>query len=279
MHYFGAHYDAEEIIHSLMKIKSDGGNLVQIFITGQKNRYDKDKIALCKKYMYHYKMKIVIHSSYTHNIARYWDEYSWWINNIKNEIEIAHKLNALGIVLHFGKKLELTIQEAFNNMYTSLIYINQNTLKYNDVKIFLETSTGQGTELCYKLEELAQFYKKITNHPALKNRIKLCVDTCHIFSAGYDIRTHKKIDEYLKKFDQLIGIENIGLIHLNDSFVKLGEKKDRHQSIGRGYIGKEGLKYFFDYFYKKNIPIVLETSSQYFYQEIKFFRKVGKNKK
>lgn len=273
MHYFGGHYDADEIIESLMKIKSDGGNLVQIFITGRKNRYTKEKLATCKKYMNHYKIKIVIHSSYTHNIARYWDEYSWWINSIKNEIEKAHQLDALGIVLHFGKKLELTTEEAFNNMYTSLIHIHQSTIKYKDVKIFLETSTGQGTELCYKLEELARFYKKIINHTDLRKRIQICVDTCHIFAAGYDIRTCEKVDKYLKKFDQLIGLENIGLIHLNDSLSKLGDKKDRHQVIGRGYIGKDGLKYFYDYFQKKSIPVVLETSSQYFYQEMRFFKK------
>lgn len=273
VHYFGGHYDTDDIIESLIQIKNDGGDIVQIFITNQKDRYSNKKIEVCRKYMEKHNSAIVIHSSYTHNIARGWDEYSWWIDSIINEIKQTYKLSGLGIVLHFGKKLDLTIEEAFNNMYTSLVHIHQRTQKYKSVKIFLETSSGQGTETCYDLKELAKFYNKIVRIPALKERIKICVDTCHIFVAGYDIRTVSGVSKYLDQFDKLVGISNIGLIHLNDSAVQLGEKKDRHQSIGKGYIGYTGLKYFFDYFKKLSTPIILETPSHNYKKDISLLSK------
>ncbi|MCJ7637963.1 MAG: deoxyribonuclease IV, partial [Nitrososphaeraceae archaeon] len=218
-------------------------------------------------------MKVVVHSAYIHNIAREWDDYSWWIQNIILEIKYAYECEALGIVLHLGKQLDLSTSEAYNNMYSSLVYIVNQTKKY-PVTIFLETSTGQGSEMCYRLEDLAYFYKKFSHNPnkELKERIKLCIDTCHIFSAGYDLREKHNIDDYLEAFEELIGIRYIGLIHLNDCKVNIGEQRDRHNNIGKGYIGLRGLKYFYDYFKKLNVPIVLETPDYGYRTEIKLLK-------
>lgn len=242
------------------KVKKAGGNLVQIFIP------KKDTLKMYRNIIDKENIKLVIHSSYLHNIANDWNPDSWWINNIISEIRSAYKLKAIGVILHFGKSKELSHAKALNNMYTSLMYIHNKTKQYNNIKIILETSTGQGTEMCYQLDKLSYFYKKIFK---LHNRIKLCIDTCHIFSAGYDLRSKEDVILYLDNFEELIGIKNVCIIHLNDCKVPLGDKKDRHESIGKGYIGLKGLKIFFDYFNKLGIPTVLETPNDSYQKEIK----------
>lgn len=266
MHYFGSHTKSKNLIKEAKKIKDVGGNLIQILLT----KRTQQELEEFKEFIDQNNMKVVIHSSYTHNIALDWDEYSWWLRAIIMEIQSASFLGAMAIVIHFGKSLDITIEETYNNMYTSLIYIHEKTIKYKKVQILLETSSGQGTEACYKLEELAHFYRKLSKsvNNQIKNRFKLCVDTCHIFSAGYDIRNKENIKRYLEAFEEMIGINYIQLIHLNDCKVQIGERKDRHQNIGDGYIGLTGLKEFFKYFKQLNIPIVLETPDNGYKKEI-----------
>lgn len=277
-HYFGAHYTTTDLIEAAERIKNAGGNLIQIFVSipgdTKTEEISNKKLSEFKNYLVKNNMKVVVHSSYIHNIARYWDAYSFWLKNLELEIKYAHMISAIGLVLHFGKQLDLTIEEAFNNMYTSLIYLHNKTIQYKDVPIFLETSTGQGSEVCYRLEELARFYNKFSKNEnkAIKERIKLCVDTCHIFAAGYNLKTRKDVKLYLEAFEELIGLRYIKLIHLNDSRVDVGGARDRHDNIGKGYIGIEGLQYFFNYFKKLNIPVVLETPDNGYKTEIKMLK-------
>jgi deoxyribonuclease-4 len=264
-HYFGAHYDSNNLIESAERIKKAGGNLIQIFLTLPGNDKIKERsekeLEEFKNFLIENKMKVVVHSAYIHNVARNWDEYSWWIKNLQTEIKYCHGIGAIGLVLHFGKQLDLSIEEAYNNMYTSLLYIHNKTINYKDIQIIMETSSGQGSELCYKIEDLAYFFKKFTKNENkdIKNRFRICIDSCHIFAAGYDIRKKNDIKRYLETFEELIGLRYVGLIHLNDSKVSLGEQKDRHNNIGKGYIGSNGLIQFYKYFKKINVPIVLET--------------------
>jgi len=276
-HYFGAHFDLLNLIESAKEIKEAGGNLIQIFFTlpgtDKAHKRTKQELDEFKEYLEHNHMKSVVHSAYIHNIARDWDEYSWWIQNIILEMKYAYEIGAIGLVLHFGKQLDLSIEEAYNNMFSSLIYIINKT-KEHKVPIFLETSTGQGSEMCYRLEDLAHFYKKFSKNPnkELKDRVKLCVDTCHIFAAGYDIRTKQSIKYYLEAFEELVGLRYIGLIHLNDCKVDIGGQRDRHNNIGKGYIGLKGLQYIYKYFKKLGIPIVLETPDFGYRTEIKLLK-------
>lgn len=278
-HYFGAHYESYNLIESAEKIKTAGGNFIQIFLTLPNNQLTSERtmseLIKFKKYLNDNNMKVVIHSSYHHNLARDWDHYSWWIKNIELEIKYASIIGAYGIVIHLGKQLELSLEETYNNMYTSLLYIHQKTINYKDVLIMLETSTGQGTEVCSKLEDLSYFFRKFSKNKndEIRNRFRLCIDTCHIFSYGYDIRTKKSITRFLETFEELIGLKYIKLIHLNDSKVELGARKDRHENIGKGFIGFEGLQYMFNFFKKLNIPIILETPSLGYKTEIKLLLK------
>jgi deoxyribonuclease IV len=266
-HYFGAHPDSGDLIKGAEEIKNSGGNLIQIFVT---NKSDSELLEF-KNYINKNNMKVVVHSNYMHNLARNWDNYSWWIKSIETEIKQAHLIGASGLVIHFGKKLDLSIEEAYNNMYTSLVYLHNKMIEYDDIVIFLETPTGQGSEICSTLEDLSYFYKKFSKNQNkdIKNRFKLCIDTCHLFAAGYNLKTKKDIKIFLETLEELIGLRYIGLVHLNDSMLDIGEQRDRHDNIGNGYIGFVGLKHIFDYFKKLGVPIILETPNYGFRMEIK----------
>ena len=273
--YFGAHVSISNgLLTAAKNIKSHGGNMIQIFLTSPKQRKVSKKsepeLLEFNKYLINHNMKVVVHSSYLVNLARSWDEHSWWLKNIELEMKYAAKINAIGLVVHFGKHLDLTHKKSYHNMLTAILYIIRKTEKYSSVKLLLETSSGQGTEMCYKLEDLAYFYNKLLKtSPNISNRIGLCLDTCHIFAAGYDLKSKDKIKTYLSLFDKLIRLNHITLIHLNDSKGDIGCRVDRHENIGKGYIGKKNLQILFNYFRKLNKYIILETPKEGYKTEIK----------
>ena len=253
--------------NEIYKAYESGATIVQLFAPNHKEE-NKYKNELNK-----YNLKSVIHISYSINLAKEWDEYSWWILQFIKEIESAHKLNALYAVVHLGKQMELSKEEAYNNMYTMLLYVHEETKQYSNIKILLETSTGQGSELCFKLDDFAHFFKKLSKHPnkEIKNRFGICLDTCHIFAAGYNIKNKDSVTMFLDTFEEMIGIKNIKLIHLNDSKNDIGSLLDRHESIDKGYIGIKGLSHIIRFFKKFNVPIILETPNDSYQIEIKNF--------
>jgi deoxyribonuclease-4 len=265
--------DYNTLIQEVQYIKNLGGNTIQLFVdafTKSKSNY-----YTLKQYLKENNMLCVVHASYTINIARNWDVYSSHIQQFINEIELADLCGAFGIVIHMGKYLDLDINQALNNMFTSLLYVHNATKKYNKIRIFLETSTGQGTELCFKIEDLAKFFRKFSHHSnkEIKDRFRICLDTCHIFSAGYDLRTKKLVSLYLDTLEELIGCRYIGLVHLNDSKKEIGSNVDRHESLGEGMIKKDGLIEFSKFFIELGVPIILETPDEDKYKhEIKLIK-------
>jgi deoxyribonuclease-4 len=231
------------------------------------NKKHKEFYEPIKKLINKLNIILSVHISYTINIASDPNNYSWGIMQFIEEIKIASMIGAFAVVVHLGKQLDITKEVALNNMFINLLKVLDLT-KNLDIRILIETSTGQGSEMCYDLDEFASFFKKIKNH-----RIGICLDTCHIFNAGYDIRTKETTENYLKLFEQKIGINNIKLIHLNDSYNDLGMKIDRHQNIGRGYIGIEGIKQIIMFFTSLNIPIVLETPDEYINNDLSILSK------
>lgn len=269
----GVHINSNinEIINELDKY--DDCNIFQLFVDPfYKNKEIYEKFKNKNKSRNN---KIVVHASYTINIAQNWDEYSWSARQLIEEINTAEKIDAFGIVVHLGKKLTLTIEEAINNMYTFLLYI-ESQIRNTKIKILIETSTGQGSEMCYKIEDLAQFYRKLSHHKDIKirERFGICLDTCHIFSAGYDISNKERISIFLDMMDEMIGLTHIKLVHLNDSKNELGAKLDRHENIGKGFIGEEALKIIGKIFNNVNVPIILETPDKYLMNDIKILKKI-----
>ena len=134
--------------------------------------------------------------------------------------------------------------------------INKAHQETSFVKILLENMAGQGNVIGSSFEELAAIIEKVVQ----KDRIGVCLDTCHAFSAGYDIRTPEGWENVLKKFDETIGIDPfLSALHLNDSKGPLGCKKDRHENIGMGYIGIECFRFIMTDPRFDRIPLILET--------------------
>ena len=252
MNHIGVHIKGD-ILKEIIKVKQTGGNCVQMFTNAE--NVEEIKHLLVKN-----KMKVYIHSKYIYNLARNWNKYSWWLLNLEEEIRYAHRIGAEGIVLHTGNQLNLPEGKAINNMYTQLIYIHNKTKRYG-TKIYLETSSGQGTEMLYKMEEFAKFFRKfsITPDKEIKKRFMVCLDTCHVFAAGYDLRSKNKIDVFIDRLNELIGLENIGLIHLNDAASGCGSRLDQHATIGNGEIGTRNILYLYKRLHK--IPTIIETWS------------------
>lgn len=137
--------------------------------------------------------------------------------------------------------------------------------KTQNVKAVIENTAGQGTNLGYTFEHLAYIINKVED----KSRVGVCIDTCHMFVAGYDIRTRETYDETWNKFSDLVGFKYLSGMHINDSKPPLGSKKDRHHSLGEGEIGLDAFKFLMNDERMDDIPLVLETiDSSIWKQEI-----------
>lgn len=119
--------------------------------------------------------------------------------------------------------------------------------------VLLETMSGKGSEIGRSFEELAEIRKGVK----LKDKVGICLDTCHIFAAGYDLVND--LDGVLSNFDKTLGLENLKAVHLNDSLMPLNSNKDRHAQIGKGLIGEKALINFINHPALKNLPFILET--------------------
>lgn len=141
--------------------------------------------------------------------------------------------------------------------------INNAHKETKSVCVVLETMSGRGTEMCSNFEEIAMVINSIED----KSRIGVCLDTCHVFSAGYDIRTKESFAKVMQDFDNIIGLKYLKAMHLNDSKHDLGSKKDRHESIGKGMIGLEAFSYIMNSPIFCDMPLILETPKDSSYAE------------
>jgi len=276
--YYGAHLSIKNgILNTIDEINEIKGNMIQIFISNpmstkfviDNTKFNKKQGDIIKSRLKETNTKIVIHLPYVINLGRSLTNNPmdcWWISMICNQLLVSDMIGSIGCVVHVGKYLDLTESEGLDNMYDGLAYVIEFIRnKSLDTKIILETAAGQGTELITtknnSLKDFAEFYNRFNDDQ--KKHIKICVDTCHIFAAGFDIRQKFQVKQFFEDFDRLIGIKNIILIHLNDSKASCGSCKDRHENLGQGMIGLHGIKHVIRYaaFYK--IPIVLETPDGY----------------
>ena len=194
---------------------------------------------------------VIIHAPYIINLANNTDETKWnfAINFLKQEIERAKTLGINKIVLHPGSHVGLGSKKGLENISKGLdIVLNEK----DGPIICLETMAGKGTELGKTFEEIKQIIENVKNN----KRLMVCLDTCHLNDAGYNMA---KFDEVLDIFNKIIGIEKIGCIHINDSKNEKGAHKDRHENIGIGYIGFENLNKIIHHKKLQEIPKILET--------------------
>ncbi len=137
--------------------------------------------------------------------------------------------------------------------------------KTSNVKAVIENTAGQGTNLGYTFEHLAYMIDKVED----KERVGVCIDTCHLFVSGYDIRTRETYDKTWAEFDRIVGRDKLMGMHINDSKPPLGSKKDRHHSLGEGEIGLDAFRFIMNDKGMDDIPLILETiDSDIWKQEI-----------
>ena len=194
--------------------------------------------------------KVVVHAPYIINLAndKDPDKFMFSVRFLQEELERCSLLGIHKLVLHPGSHVGLGVDAAISNIAKGLNMI----LGTYDVCILLETMAGKGTEVGCTIEEI----KRIIDLVDDKEHIGVCLDTCHLNDAGYDMRD---FEHFLDDFDRLIGISNIGCVHINDSKNVLGAHKDRHENIGFGTIGFDTL---LSIIYNKrliDIPKILET--------------------
>ena len=135
--------------------------------------------------------------------------------------------------------------------------------KDSHVKLVIENTAGQGSNLGYKFEHLGHIIDKIED----KSRVGICLDTCHTFTGGYDLRTREAYDETMDAFGRIVGFEYLMGMHINDSKPPLGSRVDRHHSLGQGEIGWDAFKFIMNDPHMDDIPLVLETIDETIWAE------------
>src|ERR687887_600208 len=143
-----------------------------------------------------------------------------------------------------------------------VLHLGSHSGKDNDdenVTIILENNAGEKNSIGSKFDELGLILDKLNSSSSKRRSFGVCLDTCHAFAAGYDLRTEDAVNETLDKFSTEVGLKNLKVIHLNDSKDKLNSNRDRHEHIGLGKIGKEGFRALLNHKSVKNIPIIMET--------------------
>ena len=194
---------------------------------------------------------VVVHAPYIINLANNEnkEKYNFSISFLKEEIKRVEKFGVEKLVLHPGSYTTQNIDTGINNIINAL---NEIITPDQNVKICIETMAGKGTEVCFKLEHI----KRILDGVKHSDKLMVCIDTCHLNDAGYDM---EKFDEFLKEFDNVIGIEKIGCVHVNDSKNSIGAHKDRHENLGYGTIRFDSLINIIYNEKLQNVPKILET--------------------
>ncbi|MEG2789849.1 MAG: deoxyribonuclease IV [Romboutsia sp.] len=233
-----------------------GANTFQFFSRnprgGNAKEFDEKDIAKFQKIREENKLgPLLAHAPYTMNLGGAKDEvYEFARKVIKEDIK---RMDSLGIEYmcfhpgsHVGGGIDFGIQrivEALNEALTG----------EENITLLLETMSGKGTEIGFDFNQL----KKIIDSIEHNEKIGVCLDTCHVFSSGYDIVND--LDGVLDEFDKIVGLDRLKTIHLNDSLMPFGDKKDRHAVIGEGKIGLEALINFMKHPKISHLPFFLET--------------------
>ncbi len=195
--------------------------------------------------------KIIVHAPYIINLCNE-NNFDFSVRFLTEELERVNQLGIQYLVLHPGSHVGLGIEAGINNIIKGLNIVLQNVKDFNQVTILLETMAGKGSEVGSKLEEIKEIIDGIED----KKHIGVCLDTCHLHDAGYDL---SNFDKFLDEFDNIIGINKIGCVHVNDSKNEISSHKDRHENIGFGKIGFDTLIKIIYHDKLKEIPKILET--------------------
>jgi len=257
----GAHFSiAKGLDKALFEAKSYGCNALQIF-TKNANAW-KERIVTQKEIENFEQAKletgiteIASHSSYLINLATpEKKKHKMSCYSLSQELTRSSYLGIPYVVLHPGSHMKVGEKEGILRIAESINQIFAKTPGISS-RLLLETTAGQGSSVGHTFEQLASIIDKVEK----KINSGICLDTCHIFAAGYDIRAMEYYRKTMDNFDSIIGLDRLCLIHLNDSKKELGSRVDRHEQIGLGYIGLDAFKYIMNDDRFIDIPKIIET--------------------
>ena len=246
----------KQLVKSTEEAISYGANTF-MFYTGAPQNTNRSKIVQEKTEEAHQLMrqhhidpnKVIVHAPYIINLANR-DNLDFGIRFLTEELNRCSQLGISYLVLHPGSHVGQGVEQGLQNIIDGLntVFLNE----HSQVKILLESMAGKGSELGKNFQEL----KTILDGVKDNERLGVCLDTCHLNDAGYKM---DEFDQVLAEFDQVIGIDKIGCIHINDSKNSIGAHKDRHENIGFGTIPFEHLLHIIYHPQLENIPKILET--------------------
>lgn len=206
--------------------------------------------------------QILPHDSYLINLGSpEADKREKSLNAFINEVERCNLLGLDRLNFHAGSHLrKISEEESLNFVAENL---NRTLDKTKGVSLVIENTAGQGSNLGYKFEHLAHIIDKVED----KSRIGVCIDTCHLFSSGYDIRTFDEYQKTMQKFEDIVGFKYLMGMHINDSKAKFESRVDRHHNLGLGEIGIDAFKFIMQDTRIDEIPLILETIDDSLWKE------------
>ncbi len=265
MKYFGAHVSASGGVENAIKNAKDiGATAFALFTKNQRQwlapALTTEQIATFRNAMIEagYEPKQVLpHDSYLINLGHPEDEgLAKSRESFFEEMQRCELLGLDRLNFHPGSHLKkISEEESLNRIAES---INMALARTKGVTAVLENTAGQGSNLGFRFEHLAYIIERVED----KSRVGVCLDTCHSFAAGYDLRTKEACDATFAEFDRVVGFSYLRGMHLNDAMKPLGSRVDRHSPLGDGEIGWECFKYIAQDPRFDNIPLVLETPDE-----------------
>jgi deoxyribonuclease IV len=199
---------------------------------------------------------VVVHMPYLPNLSGPPGQlYQRSVETLKEEIQRCELLGIPYLVVHLGSHMGRGSKSGINQLINALSTAYDHSSSGEAVAVLLENNAGYKNNVGGTLEELRLILDKLNS----SERFGLCVDTCHLFASGYDIRTTVSVNKVLEEFDSVVGFQSLKLIHLNDSKGPLGSNLDRHEHVGLGFIGTEGITAFINHPTIKALPIIMET--------------------
>ena len=197
----------------------------------------------------------VAHMPYLPNLSSPKDEiYEKSFQTFVNELKRCGELEIPYLVIHLGSHMGSGFDAGKKRLIGAITKAIE--MVDNNVRILLENMAGQKNNMGSRFEDLKQLYDELTSY---EDRVGICFDTAHAFSAGYDLKTKKGVESTYEEFHSLIGWDKVYVIHLNDSKHEVGSGRDHHEHIGLGYIGEKGFSHFLSYKDIRKKPLILET--------------------
>ena len=261
---FGAHMSiAGGLANAFERIDRVNGRALQIFTKNQRQWFaapltEEEIVDFNTARQDWGDLPIGAHDSYLINLANPENKAATRaVNAFSDEIRRCAQLDIPYLIMHPGSHLGAGIDSGLATLTANLDRAITKAAG-STVTILLETTAGQGTGLGSRFEELAY----VLEHSRYSEQLGVCLDTCHIFAAGYDIRSPQVYEQTIQDFDRVIGLERLKFFHINDSKKELGSHVDRHEHIGQGHIGLQGFKLLVNDPRFTDLPMVLETPKQ-----------------